>query len=76
MSLISEAPLLDPLEVSSCSALSCADTTPSEGEPEDYRFSGRCPNIKSKEKSELCNKFMAHGFCPYGSLCKFAHGSY
>lgn len=42
------------------------------------------PNLSSssgsencfKEKSELCKKFTEQGFCPYGSRCKFAHGSH
>jgi len=27
-----------------------------------------------KEKSQLCKKFVEHGYCPYEKKCKFAHG--
>jgi|JI9StandDraft_2_1071091.scaffolds.fasta_scaffold771969_1 hypothetical protein len=30
----------------------------------------------SKEKSELCRRFMDYGYCPYQKRCKFAHGSH
>ena len=28
----------------------------------------------TKLKSQLCKKFMEHGYCPYDKKCKFAHG--
>ena len=32
--------------------------------------------FQTKEKSELCRKFMEFGYCPYQRNCKFAHGSH
>ena len=30
--------------------------------------------IDQNYKTELCKKFQATGYCPYGSKCRFAHG--
>lgn len=30
--------------------------------------------VSHKEKSQLCKKFVEHGYCPYEKRCKFAHG--
>lgn len=32
------------------------------------------PSASYKEKSQLCKKFVEHGYCPYEKRCKFAHG--
>lgn len=32
------------------------------------------PPASYKEKSQLCKKFVEHGYCPYEKRCKFAHG--
>ena len=49
-------------------ARSTDSSSSSEGSPN--------PKYEMKEKSELCKKFMEKGHCPYGSKCKFAHGSH
>jgi hypothetical protein len=55
--------------------------TKNQGSPPSTEESLSPPNssqlqFRTKEKSELCRKFMEFGYCSYQRNCKFAHGSH
>lgn len=51
-------------------------STEGDDSPRSPRDTQDYPGKLNKEKLELCRKYLEYGYCPYGTKCKFAHGSH